>query len=127
MVNLGNWTYGILSKLGKYKIHHILFWMVYYCFWVYTYRSMYKDFNLLLKITAVYMVSHATIYYTSQYFLGPKFLQKNKPISFIASFLVLCVSMSLMMYFSIFMIMGKSPKDLFSASSSQYPFSLFLL
>lgn len=124
MVNLGNWTYRILSKLVKYKIHHLLFWIFYYSFWVFTYRSIYEDFNLLLKITAVYMVSHATIYYTSQYFLGPKLLQKNKPISFIALFMALCVSMSLMMYFSISMIIGNSPKDLFRASSSQI-FSVF--
>jgi sensor histidine kinase YesM len=119
MVNLGSWTYGTLSKLGKYKIHHVMFWMLYYAFWVFTYKSVYKDFSLLLKITAVYMASHATAYYTSQYFLSPKLLQKNKPVVFLISFLCLCISMSFVMYFSISSIMGASPNELFSASFFQ--------
>ncbi len=119
MANLGKWTYGILSKLGKYKIHHVFFWMLYYCFWVYTYRSMYQDFNLLLKITAVYMISHATVYYTSQYFFNPKLLKRNKSILFLFSFLSLCTLMSLVMYFSISLIMVNLSESIFSASTSQ--------
>lgn len=117
MVNLGNWSYELLTKLGKYKIHHVVFWIVYYCFWILTYKSMYKDFGLLMKITAVYLFSHATIYYTSQYYLNPTFLKKNKPYLFLIVFLALCVLMSLVMYFLINLIVGNTFKELFNASS----------
>lgn len=119
MVNLGNWTYGILSKIGRYKVHHILFWMLYYVFWLFSYKSMYKDFSLLMKVTSVYLFSHATLYYTSQYFLNPKLLKKDRSFIFLISFLGLCVLLSLLMYGAIALIMGNSPDDLFQASFFQ--------
>lgn len=119
MVNLGNWTFGILSKLGRYKVHHILFWMLYYVFWLFSYKSMYKDFSLLMKVTSVYLFSHATIYYTSQYFLNPKLLKKDRSFLFLISFLGLCILLSLLMYGVIALIMGKFPNDLFEASFFQ--------
>jgi two-component system, LytTR family, sensor kinase len=113
MDNLRKRIKWIFLNLEKYKVHHILFWLLYYMFWIFTYRSMYQDFLLLMKVTMVYTISHATLYYSSQYYLNPRFLKRNKFFQFLASFLILCCLLSLLMFILISMLMGKPAEELF--------------
>lgn len=86
-----------LESLIRFKIHHLLFWVLYFLFWTSFYRVNYADPFLLYKITAVYLFAHAAAYYLSQYLLIPKLYTKNA-LLFVLAFGLLAVVLGLVMY-----------------------------
>ncbi len=82
----------------KYKLHHVVFWLVYYVGWVLVYRNIYTHLGTLLLITFIYMVAHAGMYYTTQYILLPRILE-GKILSSIMAFLLLSLLTSVVMFF----------------------------
>ncbi|MEP6584297.1 MAG: histidine kinase [Ginsengibacter sp.] len=68
--------------LMRYKLHHILFWMMVFGLWYYL---RYQDFTtnaLALKITAVKVLDLALLVYITNLFLIPKFLYKKQYVIF---------------------------------------------
>ncbi len=68
--------------LMRYKLHHILFWMVVFALWYYL---RYQDFatnTLALKITAVKVLDLALLVYITNLFLIPKFLYRKRYVIF---------------------------------------------
>jgi two-component system LytT family sensor kinase len=106
----------MLPMFHRYKIHHLLFWIAYFFFWIYLYRDFYTDKDLLYKITSVYLVFHAGSYYFIQYVLIPKVLRKTNLIIFGLSILAFAVLLSVIMYFIIFTLM-QMPLALFGGES----------
>ena len=75
-----------MSWFLKYKLHHILFWIIYFVFWtnisVHNYGShMWKAF----LATTIYFIGQAGIGYFSIYYLVPRFFFKKKYVLFIIS------------------------------------------
>ncbi|TVQ06941.1 MAG: hypothetical protein EA361_18910 [Bacteroidetes bacterium] len=95
------------NRFLQLKLHHLLFWIVYYIVWVQVYRGFYKNFNDLLLVTLVYAIAHAGMYYCTQYLLIPHFFRKKKIAAFILSFAILLMVSVVFMYFSIRLILGK--------------------
>lgn len=71
-------TERIWYLLDRLKIHHILFWMAYYAFWIQAYRAAYKNINDLYIVTAVYLVFNAANYYTITYWVTPRFYNRRQ-------------------------------------------------
>ena len=94
------------NKLLKYKLHHVLFWMVYYLVWIQVYRNYYENLTDLMQVTLVYGIAHASLYYTAQYALIPRFWKKRQPVKFILAILVLLLVSVVFMYIAIKAILG---------------------
>ncbi len=94
------------SKLLKYKMHHVLFWIVYYVGWIQVYRNYYENLSDLMQVTLVYGIAHASLYYISQYFLIPRFWKKRQPLKFILAFMILLLISVVFMYIAIRAILG---------------------
>ncbi|MFD2201062.1 sensor histidine kinase [Shivajiella indica] len=107
------------SFIYRYKIHHVLFWLGYYMFWVWVYNGAYQNIHQLLIVTTFYTLSNAGIYYTSQYLLVPKLLSTNKAILFILAFLILAAMLSVFMYFGIALALDVDLRKMFSATFFQ--------
>ncbi len=90
----------------KYKLHHVLFWMVYYVGWIQVYRNYYESLTDLMQVTLVYGVAHASIYYIAQYALIPRFWKKRQPLKFILTLMVLLLGSVVFMYIAIRAILG---------------------
>lgn len=84
-----------LQKLTHYKIHHVLFWLAYFIFWVVVYDGFYSDKVLLYKVTILYMMVHMTMYYVSQYHLVRIVLKKGNAFLFVFGFLSLAALLAL--------------------------------
>jgi len=82
----------------KYKLHHLLFWVVYYVFWILVYRSLYESLGTLMQVTILYLIGHAGIYYTTQLLLLPLLLHKYNLAAFIAGFLMSSLFFATIMY-----------------------------
>lgn len=95
------------NRFLQLKLHHILFWIVYYIGWVQVYKGFYEDLNDLLLVTLVYAIAHAGMYYFTQYLLIPRFFKKKKIAAFVFSFLVLLLVSVVFMFFAIRLILGK--------------------
>lgn len=108
-----------IEKLANLKVHHLLFWILYFFFWVYFYSEVYDDIFLLYQVTALYLVAHASIYYISQYVLIPKVLKPKNSILFILGFLGLCVLMAIWMYGMMHIVLPTDPSEIFKASYFQ--------
>lgn len=77
----------ITRTLYSYKIHHVLFWVCYYIFWVLLYANLYSYYSshlsVLLAVTAVYLVFPALAFYITAYWFVPRFLNHQKVFQFI--------------------------------------------
>ncbi|HEV3223681.1 MAG TPA: histidine kinase [Puia sp.] len=75
-----------MSWFLKYKLHHILFWIVYFVFWInislHNYGShLWKAF----LATSIYFIGQAGVGYFSIYYLVPRFFFKKKYAIFSAT------------------------------------------
>lgn len=103
-----------LRYIEKYKVHHILFWMLYYLLWVQIYKDFYTRLSDLLMITMVYAIAHATLFYTIQYAFIPRMLKRKKILVFIAACLGLVVTMVILMYVAFGLILQKEVYERFN-------------
>jgi two-component system, LytTR family, sensor kinase len=113
------------SVLGKYKVHHVIFWIVYFVFWVSVYRDFYPDINQLYWVTGFYTVSNAGVYYISQYVLIPKLMKTKGAILFFPAFFLLAALFSLFMKYGISLALSMDLEKFFQASSFQILFIYF--
>jgi two-component system LytT family sensor kinase len=99
------------GTLYKFKIHHVLFWIGYYAFWIFFYRQYYPSITPLIFNTTVYSVFNATAFYFTAYYLFPRFLYKNHYARFFFYFgaliFILSLGLTLCLYF---IFRGYSPE-----------------
>ena len=84
----------------RYKLHHILFWVV--LFWVW-YYFRFQDYNryaspkiLAAKITALKVIDLALMVYLTNYLLIPQLLYKKRYAVFVISFILLVFGSSVL-------------------------------
>ncbi|MFW5687691.1 MAG: sensor histidine kinase [Bacteroidota bacterium] len=111
------------SKFLKYKIHHLLLWAVYYVGWIQVYKGYYENLSDLMLVTLVYGTAHASLYYSSQYVLIPRFWKKGQPLRFIMAFVGFLMGSVLFMYLAIRTILG----DIFDQAfgGNHFPWLVF--
>jgi two-component system, LytTR family, sensor kinase len=72
-----------MSWFLKYKVHHILFWILYFVFWTYFSLHTYgAHVSKALAATSVYFIGQAGIGYLSIYYLMPGFFYTKRYIAF---------------------------------------------
>lgn len=79
----------------RYKLHHLLLWMVLFGVWYYL---RYEDYTLrstALWITLVKVVDLAILVYVTNYLLIPRLLYRKKYVWFVLALVVMIVSSSL--------------------------------
>lgn len=91
----------IIHYFQRFKLHHILFWILYYVVWVQVYKGFYDNIYDLFQVTLVYAVSHASMYYVTQYVLIPFLLRKRRIVFFILAFTGLLFGAVVFMFFTI--------------------------
>ena len=113
-----------MSWFLKYKIHHILFWIVYFVFWtnisVHNYGShMWKA----ILATSVYFIGQGGIGYFSIYYLVPRFFFKKKYGAFVISVLMGIMLGALFITTGMFSLFH----SLFTEGTFKISFSTYLL
>ncbi len=91
------------QHLLKYKLHHLLFWMLLFGLWYYLRFQDYETPIIAVQITLLKITVLALLVYTTNYILVPRLLYKKKYIVFIVIFLLLIAMMSMLKVF----LMGK--------------------
>ncbi|MFN3556211.1 MAG: sensor histidine kinase [Bacteroidales bacterium] len=92
--------------IQRYKLHHLLFWAVYYVGWVQAYTDYYERRSDVLIITLLYALAHATMFYTTQYVLIPRLLRRRRIVAFILVFVVLLIATTGALYGGITLVLG---------------------
>lgn len=71
---------GILDKkiFQKYKLHHVIFWLLFGISWYNLYFYMTMDWWTNFYMTILEMATFALVIYFTNYFLIPKFIYTNK-------------------------------------------------
>ena len=70
-------TTSLLLKIIRYKIHHVLFWLVYFAFWIFLYEPVVGFANAFENALAI-IILHGTAAYFNNYYLVPVFLRKRQ-------------------------------------------------
>src|SRR6266498_14523 len=73
----------------RYKLHHILFWVLLFWLWYYFRFQDYGSKSLAVKITALKVIDLALMVYLTNHLLIPQLLYKKSYVLFGASFIVL--------------------------------------
>lgn len=111
-----------LKRLYHYKVHHIIGWVFYFSIAVAGYNQFYEDKVDLLLVTSVYIISHASMYYVSQYGLTAITFKKGRPWLFFIGYVGLAVFLSFLMYGAIFMILEEKMTRYFGGDYTKiYP------
>ncbi len=81
--------------LIRYKLHHLIFWMLLFGIWYFLRYQDYARSSTALQVTSIKVVDLALMIYLTNYLLIPKLLYKKKYIWFGLAFIVMitCSSM----------------------------------
>jgi len=112
----------LMEKLSEWKVHHFIFWIAYFFFWVFVYRGFYTDVFLLYKVTGVYLIAHAFIYYFTHYYLASRLLKHKSSYILILCFFLTSFLVAIGMYIFLKWVISIDLENLFSASSLQVIF-----
>ncbi|MFZ6012002.1 MAG: sensor histidine kinase [Bacteroidota bacterium] len=104
---MGEKKRSVWGLLYKYKAHHVLFWVFYFVFWMSLYSKYYGSFIGLLLITGLYAVFNAAAYYTTAYYLFPKYFYKRRYGLFFGTFTVLVLLLSTILAICIYFLFRK--------------------
>lgn len=80
--------------LAKYKVHHILFWMLAFGVWYFLRYQDYDNEGQAFKVTLAKVVDLAILVYITNYLLIPQLLYKKRFIWFVLAFVVMIVTSS---------------------------------
>jgi two-component system LytT family sensor kinase len=92
----------IWKVLYRYKMHHVLLWIVYYVFWISLYLNYYELPKLVLNVT-VYFIFQATGFYATAYYLFPRFLNRQKFVTFFILFGMLTIGLALVQAYFLYL------------------------
>lgn len=72
-----------MSRFFRYKVHHILFWLLYFVFWTYFSMHTYDtEMGKAILATSFYFLAQAGMGYFSIYYLMPRFFYAKRYLSF---------------------------------------------
>jgi sensor histidine kinase YesM len=91
--------------LDRLKLHHLLFWTVYYIFWIVMYYSMYQSLFSVGLVTAVYMLFNAACFYSISYWVGPRFYNHRRYFLALLFFVMIVIATSIGLAFSLIQTM----------------------
>lgn len=76
----------------KYKVYHLLFWMVYHYCWSFINHGVFLELNVIITSPkfVFYVICQAAAVYFNLYFLLPRFLEKGKYVQYV-SFLAITI------------------------------------
>jgi sensor histidine kinase YesM len=77
------------SFFFKYKLHHLLFWLLVFVFWLFLRYQDYSTRSIAIGITLVKVTDLVLAVYIVNYLLIPRLLYKRKYAGFIAAFLLI--------------------------------------
>jgi two-component system, LytTR family, sensor kinase len=81
--------------LLKYKLHHILFWMLFFGIWFMLRYEDYSTQSLAFRVTLVKVIDLMLMVYITNYLLVPKLLYKNKYLLFALLFITMIAASSI--------------------------------
>ncbi len=76
----------------KYKLHHVIFWVLVFALWYYLRYQDYPSKRIAVRITLVKVTDLAVLVYLTNYLLIPRLLYKKKYIDFVSLFIVMLVA-----------------------------------
>ncbi|WMN06915.1 histidine kinase [Marivirga arenosa] len=97
----------IWKRITEYKIHHVIGWSLYFALASSAYYQFYTNKVDLYLVTSVYVLSHAAMYYVSQYVIAVRTLKKGRSGLFFIFYFLLAVLLSFLMFGAINLILGK--------------------
>ena len=89
----------------KYKLHHVLFWMLLLGLWYYLRYQDYSTEQIAFQVTLVKVCALAAAVYITNYFLIPRLLYKKWYVGFAGAFIALITVSSLVKIFLMSKIM----------------------
>ncbi|MET0462941.1 MAG: hypothetical protein ABW007_07295, partial [Chitinophagaceae bacterium] len=84
------------SFLLKYKLHHIIFWMLVFGAWYFLRYQDYSTTALALRVTLIKVLDLALLVYITNHLLIPRLLYSKRYLIFAASFILMIVSSSIL-------------------------------
>ncbi|HUR12087.1 MAG TPA: histidine kinase [Flavitalea sp.] len=84
------------TTLSKYKLHHLLFWSLFFAGWHFFRSTDYAGASSPWVITAVKVAVLMVLTYITNYFLIPKLLYTKKYLLFFSTYLVLIFGLGLL-------------------------------
>ena len=103
----------------KYKIHHLLFWVVYHYLWMVIYQGsaimpfcMLSDPPFLMKFFVVVVIQAVGVYFTL-YYLIPKFLNKGNVFLFLLMVLLTIIFMAIFIALGYYLTAYVFDKDVY--------------
>lgn len=82
------------QQFYKYKIHHVLAWLMYYTFFMVLYRDFYTSFWPLFGVTSIYFFFNASTFYIIAYVLFPRYLHQQHYVRFALSLILVIMFFS---------------------------------
>ena len=77
------------SFFSRYKLHHVLFWILVFASWFYLRYQDYATHSIAFAITLVKVTDLALMVYVVNYLLIPRLLYRKKYVAFISAFLLI--------------------------------------
>ncbi len=114
--------FALIKKFSDLKIHHFLFWIGYFFFWVFVYKGFYEDIQLLYKVTGIYLFAHAFIYYFTYYYLASKIFKNKSGFLLVISFFATAFLVAIGMYNIMKWGLDLDLEGLFNAHATQIIF-----
>jgi two-component system, LytTR family, sensor kinase len=110
------------SFFRKYKLHHVIFWVLYFVFWTYfAARSDGVSYLNAFLMTGAWFVGQAGIFYSCVYWLVPVFFNKKRYIIFILlALIIVAISAAIPAGYTVWLMRQISP-------GFKISFSLFFL
>jgi len=110
--------------LDRFKVHHILFWIAYYVFWVQIYRSLYSNVIELYIITGIYGVFNALNFYLISYWVVPQFYKRRRYLIALLLFAGIVLAASAGLGFSLLGFMSIRHVDKFISPSAMFYYGI---
>ncbi len=89
----------IAHYIYRYKLHHILFWLLLFGGWYYFRYQDFRTTDQALRITVIKVLDLALMVYITNYLLIPRLLHRKQYLRFAITFvLMICTSSVLKMY-----------------------------
>lgn len=77
-------TTALLLKIIRYKIHHVLFWLFYFAFWIFLYEPN-VGLKKAIENALIIILLHGSAAYFNNYYLIPVFLRQRQYLLYFVS------------------------------------------
>ena len=100
----------------KYKLHHVLFWVLLFALWYYLRYQDYQSKQIAIEITLLKITDLALMIYVTNYLLIPRLLYKKRYAGSVAAFILMIFASSMAKVYLMAQIMHQP--ELFSLSGN---------